>query len=513
MRNDTITLFSKPPQRESAPSAFVVSIVLHSCLFGILLLSVKRVHVVAPTIPNQAEAVRILDVQREMASLHSPPPQPVVQPVHTVHTARVRRSFRPVRRAPLPGGKLALAKLTHLTHLSTNFQTKMPAPQTLIQAQVHPTVKVMPRIPVPQAVVWTSGQTLQEKILTPAPKPLGEIAVKPSLKMPNNELRPAQVSLTSTPFETKAPMPMPGTTTPVDLAAEKPAQQILETASKEIGRNSSAQVISMSDAKLQNGEAFLPVINEVAASDAPGSPTPDEPESVADGGLGEISSNGNGTGSGQGAGKQSGRTFGVTIADGSDAGKGNNADAGVIVADGSTPGVNTGGPEFTVHTGVPAVISPELYAQRHIKLPPNGHYGMVIIGASPQENYPTTAKLWTGRLVYTVYLQSETADNWILQYSLPKTAGDSLADNIRPDAPWAYDMMRPDLGPKHGVVLVHGFVDQNGHFRKLAVAYPTEYSKAALLLQALRQWAFRPAMLQGIPVAVEILLIIPGTAH
>ena len=133
MRNDTITLFSKPPQRESAPSAFVVSIVLHSCLFGILLLSVKRVHVVAPTIPNQKEAVRILDVQREMASLHSPPPKPVVH-----HTVQVRHSFRAVRRAPSPGGKLALAKLTRLTHLSTNFQTKMPAPQTLIQAQVHP---------------------------------------------------------------------------------------------------------------------------------------------------------------------------------------------------------------------------------------------------------------------------------------------------------------------------------------------------------------------------------------
>lgn len=508
MRNDTITLFSKPPQRESAPSAFVVSIVLHSFLFGILLLSVKRVHVVAPMIPNEKEAVRILDVQRELASLHSPPPKPVVRQI-----AHVRHSFRAVRRAPSPGGKLVLAKLTRLTHLSTNFQTKMPAPQTLIQAQVHPTVKVMPHIPVPQAVVWTSGQILQEKILTPAPKPLGEIAVKPSLKMPNNELRPAQVSLTSTPFETRAPLPMPGTTTPVDLAADKPAQQILETASKEVGRNSSAQVISMSDAKLQNGQAFLPVINEVAASDAPGSPTPDEPEAIADGGLGEISSNGNGTGSGQGAGRQSGRTFGVTIADGSNAHKGKNADDGVTVADASTPGINPGGPGFTVHTGYPAVINPELYVQRHIKLPPTGHYGMVIIGASPQENYPETANLWKGRLVYTVYLQSETADNWILQYSLPKTAGDSSGDDTQPDAPWAYDMMRPNLGPKHGVILVHGFVDQNGHFKKLAVAYPTEYSKAALLLQALRQWAFRPAMIQGLPVAVEILLIIPSPRH
>lgn len=505
MRSNTITLFSKPPQRESAPTAFVVSIVLHSFLFAVLLMSMKRVHVVAPRIPNQPDAVRLLDVRRALASLHFKQPKPVVHV--TPH-----RSFRAARRAPSPGGKLALAKLTHLAHLTTNFQTRIPAPQTLIQAQVHPTVKVMPQIPVPQAVVWTSGQSLQEKIVTPEPKPLGNIAVKPSLAIPNKELTPADVSLTSTPFVTQAPVPLPGTTTPVDIAAEKPAQQVLETASKETGPVSSARIISMSDAKMQDGQAFLPVINEVAGSDAPGAPTPQEPDTVAEGGVDDSSSSGQGSGNGHGTGRQSANTFGVVIADGSNSGKGSGANDGATIADGSTPGSNRGAAGYTVATGYPATISPALYKARHIELPKAGHYGMVIVGASPQASYPETANLWTGRLVYTVYLQSETAQNWILQYSLPKTKGDTSGDGVRPDAPWAYDMMRPNLGATHGVVMVHGYVDPNGHFDKLAVAYPPAYAKTTLLLQALKQWAFRPAMSQGSPVTVEVLLIIPGTS-
>ncbi|HTV06352.1 MAG TPA: hypothetical protein VME86_13365 [Acidobacteriaceae bacterium] len=458
--------------------------------------------VIEPKLPNPKEAVRVLDVRQALASLHWTPPKPAVH-----------HSFSSARRAVSPGGKLGLAKITRISHLSTNFQTKLPAPQTLIQTQVHPELKPLARIPVPQAVVWTSGQILQEKIVTPAPKPLEDIEVKPSLAMPNKELTPAEVSLTSTPFVTKAPIPLPGTTAPVDISAAKPAQQLLETASKEVGQISPARVISVSDIKLQNGEAVLPVINEVAASEGAGSPTPEEPDVVAEGGLDNSDSRENGSGASQGAGNGSGSSNGAASADGSNAGNGGGANGVATVANSSNPGMNTGGPGFAVDTGYPATLSPALYAARHIQLPMSGQYGMVIVGASPQENYPETANLWTGRLVYTVYLQSETADNWILQYSLPKSPGDTPGDGIRPDAPWAFDMMRPNLGMSHGVVLVHGFVSPNGHFEKLSVPYPPGYAKTDLLLRALKRWVFRPAMSRGFPVTVEILLIIPGTAR
>jgi hypothetical protein len=113
--------------------------------------------------------------------------------------------------------------------------------------------------------------------------------------------------------------------------------------------------------------------------------------------------------------------------------------------------------------------------------------------------------------VYTVYLQSDTAQNWILQYSLPRKGANTATVN-RPDAPWPYDMMRPNLGSYKDVVLVHGFVSAAGRFERLSVAYPEGFAEAALLLRALQQWEFRPAMLQGEAVAVEVLLIVPGPA-
>jgi hypothetical protein len=33
-----------------------------------------------------------------------------------------------------------------------------------------------------------------------------------------------------------------------------------------------------------------------------------------------------------------------------------------------------------------------------------------------------------------------------------------------------------------------------------------------MLLRSLKRWEFRPAMIQGQPAAVEVLLIIPGEA-
>jgi hypothetical protein len=473
--------------------------VLHGILFSLLLLSVKRVSVVQQRFPNRKDAVRLLDVRQAVASMHWTPPKPTQH--RTLHAAR---------RASRAGGKPGVAMITKLAHLSTNFETKTPATQTLIQPQVHPEVKLLAHIPVPQAVVWTAGPILQAKIETPEPKPMGDIEVKPSLAMPNHELTPAEVSLTSTPFVTQAPVPLPGTTAPVDISAMTPSQQPLETASKEVGQISPARVISLSDLKLQNGEAVLPVINEVAASAGSGSPTPGEDATVAQGGKDDSGSRFEGAGPSRGNGKESGANDGITIADGSNPGKGVPANDGVSVADGSKPSDNSG-PGYTVDTGYPGTIGPELYGERHISLPRTGQYGMVIIGASPQENYAETAGLWKGRLVYTVYLQSETSQNWILQYSLPKSSGDTSSYGIRPDAPWAYDILRPNLGAAHGVVLVHGFVNPNGRFEKLTVAYPPEYSKASLLLSALKQWAFRPASSQGQAVTVETLLIIPST--
>jgi hypothetical protein len=146
-----------------------------------------------------------------------------------------------------------------------------------------------------------------------------------------------------------------------------------------------------------------------------------------------------------------------------------------------------------------------------ITQPKSGKFGVVVVGTSLAEEYPETVDLWRGRLAYTVYLRVGTAKNWILQYSLPRPKADATGMVGRPDGPWPYDMTRPsiDADVNTDAIMVHGFVNALGKFDQLANIFPTELAETKFLLQALQQWQFRPAMQNGVPIAVEVLLIIP----
>ena len=58
--------------------------------------------------------------------------------------------------------------------------------------------------------------------------------------------------------------------------------------------------------------------------------------------------------------------------------------------------------------------------------------------------------------------------------------------------------------------MLHGLVNTEGRFEKLALVLPGEFPGKDLLLSSLRQWEFRPAKRDGQSIAVEVLLIIPG---
>jgi hypothetical protein len=60
-------------------------------------------------------------------------------------------------------------------------------------------------------------------------------------------------------------------------------------------------------------------------------------------------------------------------------------------------------------------------------------------------------------------------------------------------------------------VMVHGFVNESGHFEKLSVVFPTDlgYARQQLVLGALQQWQFRAGTSEGQVAKLEVLLIIP----
>jgi hypothetical protein len=474
-----ISLFSKPPQKESGPSAFVVSLVLHSFLFGVLFITIKRAEMAPRVLPDRKYEVHLLDIQRTMAKYQW-------YPQHSKVHARPAAAHRSLS----AGGRRGLAPKVRLQRVSRNFQTPKPSPQTLIQPQVKPEQQDLPQIPVPQAIVWTAGEVVQKRIVPPKPQPPSAIHVKPKLNIPNHEITPSDVALTSTPFVTKELMPAPSTTTPVDVNGQQPGAHLPVTASKSNGPLTAARVISTSDIKLQDGTAALPVINEIAQSDSEGSPLIGQLGAQSTPGVDKSDSREDGVGVGHGNNHSGENIGGVIVDDGSSGKSGPSAVAGFSIDTGSGP-PNTGDA-----------------ATEHVVLRKDGQYGMVVVGASPEDDYPETANLWSGRLVYTVYLQTNTSQNWILQYSLPRVPNDPPSA-AKLNAPWPYDMMRPAL-KYQDVILVHGFVNAVGRSEELKIVYPPAFAEAPKLLRALKQWVFRPASLNGQAAKVEVLLIIPG---
>jgi hypothetical protein len=80
------------------------------------------------------------------------------------------------------------------------------------------------------------------------------------------------------------------------------------------------------------------------------------------------------------------------------------------------------------------------------------------------------------------------------------------------EAPWPYTIVRPNLDPGSldaDALMIHGFVNQSGHFEALSMVFPQAFPQAQFVIAALEKWQFRPAMQGGQSARVEVLLIIP----
>ena len=84
------------------------------------------------------------------------------------------------------------------------------------------------------------------------------------------------------------------------------------------------------------------------------------------------------------------------------------------------------------------------------------------------------------------------------------------------EAPWPYEIVRPNLDLTDmdaDALILHGFVNKDGHFEKLEVAFPDQFMQAGMVLNVLNQWQFRPAKQNGQMTPVEVLLIIPASTN
>ncbi len=151
---------------------------------------------------------------------------------------------------------------------------------------------------------------------------------------------------------------------------------------------------------------------------------------------------------------------------------------------------------------------------------PTGGVFDVVVESSGAEGFPDSAGALSGKPIYTAYVRTGAPKDWLLQYCIP-AAEDRAAEvsgsvvrigaGSRLIAPYPLVTFRPTVRPRPGrYVMVHGLIAATGRFQDLSILGATAPYETAMVLGVLEQWEFRPAIEDGRPVNVEILLAIPA---
>ena len=525
-----ITLFSEPAKSRSFPSPFVISIVLHASFFGLLTAKMIESHHIIERFPPSQFAVRVVD-------FHSTQPQ-----------MRQAASGGLAYPTPTPGPQSmphkSAASMSSANSSAIAQQTAklMPAPQTLLQPDIPPDLVTFKKIPVPLVVLWAPEKPAPQKNITPPLPDKAAIAVvHPSLETPIKEENLADLRISSSVFVTQSPAVLPSTTSPIVVHGPEETHKVPQTTSKPPEQQvpTPVRVISLSDTRAAEGKVVIPQVNESSAKIIPGTLVPGQLKDQTQPGAGNATSNKGGVGAGKGTGGHAGNALDTSTANVTPAGSSDNGHQDIGSGSGKSSANGPASQTAKSFTSGPASqTAPQASPQNgaatglaqgtagpgssvrpssvHISLPRDGQFGVVVVGSSVAESYPETAELWSGRMASTVYLRVGLAKSWILQYSLPRLLDAAASGGGRLEAPWPYEIVRPNLELADmdvDALILHGFVNKDGRFEKLEVAFPAQFVQSAMVLNVLNQWQFRPAKENGQMTAVEVLLIIPANTE
>lgn len=467
------TLFSSQPASSRAPTPFLVSVLAHCLGLFAVLLALKMSPVVDQPPAASRYTVRILQIHSTHPQIHAPVDEGVARP-----------DMQPTMHAARTGGRPAAPPMPQHA-VEPNL-----ARFTLLQPDVTPTALLPPDTPIPLVVLSAPAKLPTPKVVPPPPQK-AVANVQPVLKLPNREAKVADLKLSSTAFVADSLPMQPSTTTPIAMQGMA-IVKVPETTSSFAGKPTPTTVVAISDMVMTQGTVALPLANETAAASIAESLAPGRKQSVAKNGTGTKVDKAEGKGPGDNSGGQVAHNL---------QGDGMPGHASAL------PGANSGSSDGGL-SGNQSTVT-------RITLPKDGRFGVVVVGSSLAEEYPETLTTWANRLAYTVYLHVGAAKNWILQYSLP-SAVEAAGKTTRPEAPWPYLIVRPNLAPgdqDSDAILVHGVVNGEGRFEQLAIVFPPQFPQTKFVLDALQQWQFRPASQDGHSAAVEVLLIIPDTSE
>jgi hypothetical protein len=485
--SQTISLFSEQPEVSRKSSSFAVSIVLHAVVVALLVYGLLH----PPPLKNYKIEERLTVRNLE---LHLPQPEKQQTASGSALNSPSPNAQKSAEGAKSEAQQAVLRQMENapLSHL------------TLLQPKLKNLVKLQQDIPLPTVVLWSPDQSPVKMIIPPPPVKLAAAVTLASPQLPNREERLADVRISSSDLSTQKIPILPSTTSPVVVHGPDLPQAVPTTSSLSTEQPTPTQVLSISDVRMPEGRVILPPANASTDASAPGALS----QGKSDNSARADSSSPAGTGGTRSEGTGKGDAKGTTVTAG---GAGNGVGAKVWPAPGKGNGADTraanGTDEGNGESDQPTAT--------RIALPRNGVFGSVVVGVSLVDKYPETARLWGGRMAYTVYLHVGQAKSWILQYSLSKEDEAANAGNIaRIESPWPYNIVRPNIPSSilnADALIVHGFVNTDGHFEELKVVFPDDFPQSRFVLDALTQWQFRAATQSGQTKRVEVLLIIPDT--
>ncbi len=469
------TLFVEPEARKISlrPSALLLSAFLHTATVGLVLMGFLYMPKFRPLSPRDLYMMRQVELNR---------------PAEEAKRAADSERFYPGAHVADQKGETE-AKAQAPSTSQRQFERLRIAEHTVIQPDIPQNKLVMQQAALPAVLLWSTPTKMVKVLAPPIQHPSNTILIHPTITRPNNETAPSDIPLTSTAFTTLAPMPAPSASSPIAVTGPSPTPRVPETSSLASTLPSSAAVISISDTKATNGVIALAPVNQTAAGSAQGAMMPGH------GGNAMVA--GNGDASSKGLGSSGAKVGGVGSHTGAGAKPGDHA---------SLQGQPNEGNGSAAGHGANTSVT-------QISRPPNGQYNVVVVGSNLEEQFPEIQDVWGSRLVYTVYLHVGLSKSWILQYTLPSNAAAESAGNMNHlEAPWPYSIVRPNFIPAEvsaDALMIHGFVNQAGHFESLGFAFSPGSVDLHYILSALQQWQFRPARLNGQVARVEVLVIVP----
>lgn len=471
MSSRTITVFSETADSSERSICVLGSILIH----GLALASIGYGIMYKPTIVESAQherySVRRLDFSIPTIPMHLTSKDDEIRDVRLL-----------VARVSATANRMAAA-----VHLQRSIPTGTRHSYTLVQADLTADLHDPSDIKVPAFVIWRPSK-VAAKAIVPPPETSYATDVTPSISSPNAESDLKDIAMTATDLPVKIPLSTPGSTSPVVIKAAVATPRATVSVSQAIDEPTPVALMSISDFRMNDRKAVLPPVNQTAGS--------------ADGGAGQAADQPK-----------------KSILQGSEHQGVNAGEAGTakvstnkVAAAGRESGGRQDDPASPRGDGLSLLGSSA--SATVISLPKDGHFGAVVVGSSLEDRFPELEGLWSRRLVYTVYLHVGLAQNWILQYSLPREAEATAAGNVAHlEAPWPYSIVRPDLAYESldaGALIVNGFINQDGRFEALRTILPVSFPQFGFVLHCLEQWQFRPGTQNGHPTRLEVMLIIPN---